>query len=420
MRPRHGLHVPDVPVRLPRLGISFQPAHKGRPGRRARSSGASPRSARCSPSTSPATSAAASSIAASDAEQAAAWSMAELQDLLDEWIVAVWQNRPHDGLRHPLHAGQGADPEREVRGAGRDRRVCAGPAVGARTTSSCCPRHGGSSTPTGSRSATARTTAQALNPYRRQHSGVTARKGLWEVHHDPYDVSRIWVRNHQDGGWIPAPWTYLKTAARRRSANRPGTTHAGCWPAAARTASEPRSPGCRDPAATRQPRPAQDRGRRPRNAGARGWRAGTGGSPPDAPAVARRRQAQALPPPEPAAMRPTPEPGKTQRAARQGDPAGDLRPVRGGQEEVVTAADAAVLAAGADRGRLARHLTTLEGWREFTTAETSPPELLPVRSGRRWPRPSQLPTTSTGWTITPGWPQSRPRRCGRWSAPGGG
>jgi putative transposase len=52
---------------------------------------------------------------------------------------------------------------------------------------------------------------RALNPYRRQRSGVTARKGLWEVHYDPYDVSRIWVRNHHDGGWIQAPWTHLRT-----------------------------------------------------------------------------------------------------------------------------------------------------------------------------------------------------------------
>jgi hypothetical protein len=38
--------------------------------------------------------------------------------------------------------------------------------------------------------------AKALNPYRRQHSGVDAHNGQWEVHYDPYDVSRIWVRNH--------------------------------------------------------------------------------------------------------------------------------------------------------------------------------------------------------------------------------
>jgi len=32
----------------------------------------------------------------------AAWRLPELVDLLDEWIVAGWQNRPHEGLRHPL------------------------------------------------------------------------------------------------------------------------------------------------------------------------------------------------------------------------------------------------------------------------------------------------------------------------------
>ena len=30
---------------------------------------------------------------------------------------------------------------------------------------------------------------RALNAYRRQRSGVNTRKGLWEVHHDPYDVT---------------------------------------------------------------------------------------------------------------------------------------------------------------------------------------------------------------------------------------
>jgi hypothetical protein len=40
---------------------------------------------------------------------------------------------------------------------------------------------------------------------------VTNRKDQWEVHYDPYDVTRIWVRNHHDGGWITAPWTHLKS-----------------------------------------------------------------------------------------------------------------------------------------------------------------------------------------------------------------
>ncbi len=45
-----------------------------------------------------------------DAEAGAIWSMAELQALLDEWVVAVWQNRPHDGLRDPLAPGKALTP----------------------------------------------------------------------------------------------------------------------------------------------------------------------------------------------------------------------------------------------------------------------------------------------------------------------
>ena len=46
-----------------------------------------------------------------------------------------------------------------------------------------------------------------MAPWRRQHSGITARKGLWEVHYDPYDLSRVFVRTPD--GWVAAPWTHL-------------------------------------------------------------------------------------------------------------------------------------------------------------------------------------------------------------------
>ena len=54
------------------------------------------------------------------------WSMAELQELLDEWLIAFWLNRRHDGLRDPEHPGPGVHPEREVRRPRRGRRVRAG------------------------------------------------------------------------------------------------------------------------------------------------------------------------------------------------------------------------------------------------------------------------------------------------------
>jgi hypothetical protein len=38
------------------------------------------------------------------------WSMLELQELLDDQLIAFWQNRPHDGLRDPAHPGQAFSP----------------------------------------------------------------------------------------------------------------------------------------------------------------------------------------------------------------------------------------------------------------------------------------------------------------------
>jgi putative transposase len=46
-----------------------------------------------------------------------------------------------------------------------------------------------------------------LGAYRMQHSGVTARRGLWEVHYDPYDASNVFVRTPD--GWVTVPWTHL-------------------------------------------------------------------------------------------------------------------------------------------------------------------------------------------------------------------
>ena len=45
-----------------------------------------------------------------DVADRAVWSLADLQELLDEWIVAGWQSRPHEGLRHPFTPDKAASP----------------------------------------------------------------------------------------------------------------------------------------------------------------------------------------------------------------------------------------------------------------------------------------------------------------------
>ncbi|MEF9904835.1 hypothetical protein [Streptomyces sp. P9-A2] len=61
----------------------------------------------------------------------AAWSIHELQELLQEWAVAVWQTRPHDGLRDPLMPDRPLSPNEKyaalVSAAGSDRSASTEP-----------------------------------------------------------------------------------------------------------------------------------------------------------------------------------------------------------------------------------------------------------------------------------------------------
>src|SRR6202008_2290844 len=43
-------------------------------------------------------------------QEQAAWTVPDLQDLLDEWLIAGWQNRPHDALRDPVFPRRAMSP----------------------------------------------------------------------------------------------------------------------------------------------------------------------------------------------------------------------------------------------------------------------------------------------------------------------
>jgi putative transposase len=145
-----------------------------------------------------------------DAEAGAVWSMAELQALLDEWVVAVWQNRPHEGLRDSLSPGKALTP---------NERYAALVAVAGYVPVPLSPGDYIELLPAEWRVINSygvkiglRTYDSAeLNPYRRQHSGIEAKNGRWEVRFDPYDISRVWIRNHHHGGWLTAAWAHLRS-----------------------------------------------------------------------------------------------------------------------------------------------------------------------------------------------------------------
>jgi putative transposase len=131
------------------------------------------------------------------------WSLMQMQDLLDEWLIALAEQGTR---RAPGPAAPAADvlAEPEVRRADRDGRLRAGPAQRRGPHRAAARDMAGSH---GIKISHRTYDAAELNPIRQQKSGVTARKGLWEVRHDPYDVSRVFVRG--PGGWITCPWKYL-------------------------------------------------------------------------------------------------------------------------------------------------------------------------------------------------------------------
>lgn len=143
-----------------------------------------------------------------DADQDAVFSLIELQDLLDEWIVTGWQNRKHDGLRDPLNPARVLTPN-EMYAASLSVAgyvpvpLTAGDYI---QLHPCQPRVINSY---GVKIDHRVYDSDELNPYRGQPSGVRDLGDRWAVHYDPYDVTRVWIRNHRDGGWITAFWRQL-------------------------------------------------------------------------------------------------------------------------------------------------------------------------------------------------------------------
>ena len=137
------------------------------------------------------------------------WSMAELQELLDEWLIACWLNRPHDGLRDPEHPGRAFTPN-EKYSALVEAAGYVPVALGPDDYIELLPASWRAVNAYGIKLNRRSYDSEDLNPLRLQPSGVREKKNLWEVRHDPYDVSRVHVRGPD--GWITVFWKHLDRA----------------------------------------------------------------------------------------------------------------------------------------------------------------------------------------------------------------
>ncbi|WP_222721270.1 Mu transposase C-terminal domain-containing protein [Actinomadura sp. HBU206391] len=137
-------------------------------------------------------------------EEQAAWTVPELQDLLDEWLIAGWQHRPHDALRDPFFPRRMMSPNEKysalVAACGYLPLVLA-----AEDYLELLPVKRRAINAYGIRIDYRTYDCRELWPYRRQHSGNTRMKGLWEVHYDPYDLSQVFVSYAHPMAGSPSP-----------------------------------------------------------------------------------------------------------------------------------------------------------------------------------------------------------------------
>lgn len=137
----------------------------------------------------------------------AVFTVAQLQELFDEWVVAVWQNRPHESLTTVWGENRPVSPN-EAYTAMVARSGYVPIPRSAVDYVELLPAEWRRINEDGITFNNRVYDTAELNPYRRTDSGITAQNGRWELHHDPYDITQIWVRNHHAGGWITATWVH--------------------------------------------------------------------------------------------------------------------------------------------------------------------------------------------------------------------
>ncbi|MFE2463644.1 transposase [Streptomyces sp. NPDC059402] len=138
-------------------------------------------------------------------EDEARFTVAQMQELLDEWITACWQHRPHDGLRHPLLPKKALSPgEMWAALLGASGYVPL-PLTGADYTE-LLPVRFHPVTGRGIRINYRTYDHVILNEHRGRPS-PTGPGGKWEVHLNPHDVRQIYLRL-PEGHLHEIPWIH--------------------------------------------------------------------------------------------------------------------------------------------------------------------------------------------------------------------
>ncbi|THA65769.1 transposase [Streptomyces sp. A0642] len=145
-----------------------------------------------------------------DAEGEAVWTLAQLAEMFQEWIVCGWQEREHDGLRHPMMPRCALSPNEMWAAL---VAVCGYVPVplGREDYIELMPIKRQKINDYGIRIDYRTYDHKVLNPFRREPS--SAADGLWEIHYNPHAPGLVWVRlpkpdQPRGYGWEAVPWIH--------------------------------------------------------------------------------------------------------------------------------------------------------------------------------------------------------------------
>ncbi|MFD4318980.1 transposase [Streptomyces sp. NPDC058548] len=146
----------------------------------------------------------------SKVEQEALWSLEELQELLEVFLVH-WHHRPHEGLRHPMMPKKALTPN-EMWAALLPVVGYVPVPLGSDDFVELLPVRWQVITDGGIRFDYRTYDHACLHKEEVSQERARSRKVLWEVHYNPYDPARIWVR--LPGGFREVPWIYATAVSR--------------------------------------------------------------------------------------------------------------------------------------------------------------------------------------------------------------
>ncbi|MFJ3421914.1 integrase [Streptomyces sp. NPDC086082] len=148
------------------------------------------------------------------------WTLQELDDLLQEWIVVGWQSRPHEELRSPYEPNLPPLTPNQMYAASVQAAGYLPIPLGFADYLQLLPTAWVGVSDEGIRfkNRTYDNFKKELEEVRNIPSGLKGKKrNGWELRYNPYTPEQVWLRDHRSGEWITAvfkhqhligaPWT---------------------------------------------------------------------------------------------------------------------------------------------------------------------------------------------------------------------